>query len=413
MAHASSRINKKELVEEKEKLERQLEDALRRLALAEEERRELTADNEQLRDRARLLERLRQDFSSLNEKLDLLTRLTKEINALNIDRIFEVCVTKIPFLLNARFASIYLYDDARQRLYLKKHSHNRQIERVIDPEKSPGSLTAHVLADNQVRVFENLDLPGALPSGPGPTEGAPASADAPGIFRPYRSLYATASCIVAPLRAGERVLGVLNLADRLDGRPFSRQEDLPLVQHVAELLAISLRNYQLFEQVQRQAKTDSLTKLANHQAFFDELQKEVERADRYGGELTLMLCDIERFKAINVNNGHLAGDWGLEEVAKVLRDNLRTVDTAARYGGDEFGVLLPESDGKEAAIVAERIRDRVEKAAFRYSGREIAVRLSIGLGQYRSKQGASDLLKSAGDALERARQAGGGAIVVV
>jgi diguanylate cyclase (GGDEF)-like protein len=395
-----SRLKKKDLIDEKQRLERVLQETSQRLALAEKERADLASENEHLRERGRLMERVRQEFATLNEKLELLTRLTKEINSLNPDKIFDVCVTKIPFLLNARYASVYVYDDDRKKLYLKKHSHNRPIERVLDLEKDAGSLTAMVLAESRVHVFADLDRqkPGAQPGAPAPA-------------RPYRDLYTTASCIVAPLRAGDKVLGVLNLADRLDGRPFSNEEDLPLVQQAAELLAISLRNYQLFEKVQRQAKTDSLTKLSNHQTFFDELSREVERADRYGGDLTVIMCDIDRFKVINDNHGHLAGDMVLEEVAKVLRENIRNVDTAARYGGDEFAVLLPESTVKSALVVAERIRERVERTQIKMNGNDLQVRVSQGLAQYVKGQGSSELVKAADEALYRAKRTGGGLVV--
>jgi diguanylate cyclase (GGDEF)-like protein len=394
-----NRLRKKELIDQAVKLERLVQETSQRLALAEKERRSLEEENAHLRERGRLVERVRQEFAALNEKLELLTRLTKEINSLNPDKIFDVCVTKIPYLLNARFASVYVYDEDHKKLYLKKHSHNRPIERVIDIEKDRGSLTARVLAESRVQVFPDLD------------RAPPGSVDPRGTFRPYRDLYTTPSCIIAPLRAGEKVLGVLNLADRLDGQPFSVEEDLPLVQQAAELLAIALRNYQLFEKVQRQARTDSLTKLSNHQTFFDELSREVTRADRYGGDLTVIMCDIDRFKVINDNYGHLAGDSVLEEVARIIRDNIRNVDTAARYGGDEFAILLPESNVKSALVVAERIRERVERAGFPFNGADIHVRVSQGLAQYAKGQGSSELVKAADEALYRAKRTGGGLVV--
>jgi diguanylate cyclase (GGDEF)-like protein len=380
-------------LEEKERLERLVEETAQRLTLIEKERLSLLEENEQLRQRSRLMERVRQEFAQLNERLELLTRLTKEINSLNPEKIFDVCVTKIPFLMNARYASVYLFDDERRALHLKKHSHNRPIERVVDPTKEPGSLIARVLAYGKVHVFADLDK----------AEG--------GTPRPYRRQYETSSCIIAPLRAGERVVGVLNLADPLDGRPFSEEEDRPLAEQVAEILAISIRNYKLFEKVQRQARTDSLTKLLNHQAFFDELAREVTRAERYGGALSLIMLDIDRFKLINDNFGHLAGDCILEEVAKILRDNIRTVDSAARYGGDEFALLLPESDARGALRVAERVRERVVRTAFEFEGRKLDVRVSQGLALYAKGQGASELVKAADEALYRAKRAGGGIIV--
>src|SRR5204863_4854288 len=128
------------------RLERQFQEAAQRVTILERERADLVAENERLRERTRLVERVREDLSLVNEKLELLTRLTKEINSLNPDKIFETAVTKIPFIINARYASIYILDEESGKLYLKKHTHDRPIDRVVAIEGEATSLMARVIA---------------------------------------------------------------------------------------------------------------------------------------------------------------------------------------------------------------------------------------------------------------------------
>lgn len=401
----------------KKKLEQLVEEATQKVTLLEQERRDLQEENQKLRDRAKLVERMREDLSQVNEKLEVLGRLTKEISSLNPDKIFETAVTKVPYILNARFASIYVLEEETGKLYLKKHTHGRPIERVIEIEDETRGLMARVVAEGKVHVFPDLDAEIAAAADVADSQAMPAAAppppggsDSQAVDRRYKGLYTTRSCIVAPLRVGGKTFGVLNLADRADGKPFDRDHDGPLVKQAADLLAISIRNWRLFEKLQRQAKTDSLTKLANHQAFFDDLNREVLRAERYGAAVAVIMLDIDAFKLVNDNHGHVAGDFILEEVARALRATVRLVDTAARYGGDEFAVLLPESDLRAAMVVAERLLQRIAQQRFAFDDRELDVKVSIGVAMHHKGESATELVKAADGELYRAKREGGGRI---
>ncbi len=387
-----TRLTKRDLLEEKAALEKTVRDLRQRLLLLEQERSALVRERDQLVERARLLERVRRDLAGLNERLELLAQLTKEINELNPDAIFEACVTKVPYLMRARNASVYLFDADKRRLVLKKHSHDRGIAPVIDIEAQPESLMARAVRLGRVQVFQDLDT--AIHQGRDPLERSP--------VRPHRDRYASSSCIIAPLRAGDEVLGVLNLADRTDGRPFTPDEDLPLANQIAEILAVALRNCQLFQLVQHQARTDSLTQLANRQAFFEALEREVERAMRYGGRLTVAVADIDRFKQVNDSFGHLAGDYVLQETAYILASSVRATDLVARYGGDEFALLFPESGLEAAQVVVERIQNRLREHVFRYQGQALHAEVSIGLAELPDAGStATELLRRADAAMYR------------
>jgi diguanylate cyclase (GGDEF)-like protein/PAS domain S-box-containing protein len=136
---------------------------------------------------------------------------------------------------------------------------------------------------------------------------------------------------------------------------------------------------QLIKSLNHLSTTDSLTGLFNRRALNDMLMHEIDRASRYDADLSLILCDIDRFKVINDTHGHAAGDRALQKVAETLKGALRRTDILGRYGGDEFMVILPETGLEGAKSLAEKIRIAVEGLELEFSG-DWRVRLSVSLG---------------------------------
>ncbi len=140
--------------------------------------------------------------------------------------------------------------------------------------------------------------------------------------------------------------------------------------------------------------TDGLTGLHNSRYFSHQLKAEVDRAARYGHPLSLLLMDLDDFKSYNDRYGHVKGDDALTRVAQITRESLRHSDSAYRYGGEEFTVILPETGVKDAALVAERIRKGIESEEFDIKeGEKATLTASVGVGQYRRKENFMDLLK--------------------
>jgi len=157
------------------------------------------------------------------------------------------------------------------------------------------------------------------------------------------------------------------------------------------------------------ATTDPLTQLFNRRAFLERLNVELDRARRYGHSLSLLVVDVDHFKAINDTAGHLVGDRVLGELGAVLSSTVRAVDVVARYGGEEFVVLLPETTLDGGVAFAERLRELLE--CKRFTGRpELPVQLtvSVGVASYPDSHvhSADDLFARADEALYRAKQAG-------
>lgn len=160
-----------------------------------------------------------------------------------------------------------------------------------------------------------------------------------------------------------------------------------------------------------EARTDPLTKLWNRRAFDEQLAIQVAVAERYGTPCAIVLIDIDELKAVNDRAGHHAGDATLQQLADLLRDSSRAADLVMRIGGDEFALLLPQTDLAGALTVATRIIERVAVPRRETTSGAAAppfdLRVSLGVAAYRRDEPAADLVKRADQALYHAKQTGG------
>lgn len=161
------------------------------------------------------------------------------------------------------------------------------------------------------------------------------------------------------------------------------------------------------EELERLANFDSLTGLHNRRAILHRLDEHIKQVRRYEGELSLIMLDIDYFKKVNDQYGHLIGDEVLENVAVLMQQNVRNTDSVGRYGGEEFIVVLSETDLSSALIVAERLRNAIEAAEMRGSeGNMFGITVSQGVSSYKPGEDKQSLISRADDALYRAKQNG-------
>ncbi|HVF77882.1 MAG TPA: diguanylate cyclase [Solirubrobacteraceae bacterium] len=219
----------------------------------------------------------------------------------------------------------------------------------------------------------------------------------------------SANAIAHPLRGADgrdQVVGVVSVGR--NGRPFT-PSDRELFTYLAGQAARSMENVDLHETAARESVTDDLTGLSNRRAFDDALSSEVERTRRLGGDLGLVLIDLDNFKRVNDTYGHPQGDLVLREVARVLQASSREIDQPARYGGEELAVVLPGTDLEGAYNRAERIREEIERLRIpRLDGTGVLnVTTSCGVASMRGTAADGTALVQAADtALYEAKHSG-------
>ncbi|MEA2059210.1 MAG: diguanylate cyclase [Thermodesulfobacteriota bacterium] len=190
-------------------------------------------------------------------------------------------------------------------------------------------------------------------------------------------------------------------------KPF-RFEELNLrIKRVVREIKLKKKHVELIRELKDFAITDALTNLYNSKYFFENLPKEIERHNRYQHPLSLLMIDIDKFKDYNDSWGHLEGDKVLMKMGEIITSCLRSMDTGYRYGGEEFTVLLPETDLNQALRVGERIRKALsEKRFYPDTGEEVSVTISIGATEFSTHDDLHSFVKRADMAMYRSKNSG-------
>jgi diguanylate cyclase (GGDEF)-like protein len=217
------------------------------------------------------------------------------------------------------------------------------------------------------------------------------------------------SGVGVPMRWNGELRGALSIGF-LDRREVTR-DDLDVLEAIADLAVVACHNAEAYDVVRTAASTDALTGLLNHGAMQVRVREEIARSQRDGQPLCCVLIDLDDFKRVNDELGHLAGDALLRRVADALRAEVRPYDQVARYGGDEFVIVLPGTEERVARAVAERVRERVRTGVPRGAGGAFG-NCSIGVSAWEPSMTADDLLAAADRALLLAKRTGKGRVAV-
>jgi len=208
--------------------------------------------------------------------------------------------------------------------------------------------------------------------------------------------------LALPLVAQGEAIGTLTVFSRSPAEGFPEETALAL-ERLAARAGPALDNAARFVEARKLADVDSLTGLRNRRSFHELLAQEVARANRYQRKLSLIIFDLDNFKQINDRIGHLVGDAVLAETGERVRNVVRSADVPCRVGGDEFGVIMPET----ALIDAEQLANRIARAvAERPFGQGYKLFVSAGVAELRPDDDATELFERADEALYRAKQAG-------
>jgi len=233
--------------------------------------------------------------------------------------------------------------------------------------------------------------------------------------RRNRPRYRTKSFISVPLKLEGRVIGVINVSDKVSGEIFS-EEDLQLLLSFASYASIALERgayYSLSEELKTLSMTDPLTGLFNRRYFLERIFEEVERVKRHSECFTVFILDVDDFKAFNDTYGHVAGDELLKAISRVIRDAVRSMDVVARIGGEEFAVILPHTSKTDSHDIAERIRSDVEACRPDMGRFKRSATVSLGIAEFPSDaDNIDDLIEKADAAMYKAKRSGKNKVVL-
>lgn len=219
-----------------------------------------------------------------------------------------------------------------------------------------------------------------------------------------KTKFDTKSIMCVPIKSKGRVLGVLEVINKAGGESFT-QEDLFVLMKLVDQAALAVERAMLYQKMEELVITDDLTKLFNTRYLNRTIETELSRSKRYRTSVSLIFMDIDFFKDINDNYGHLVGSKVLVEMAQLLMKCLRNIDIVARYGGDEFVLVLPQTTSQDAVVIAERIRKTIEEHVFlKKEGYTLKMTASFGVSSYpdcaKSKE---ELLRLADEAMYRVK----------
>lgn len=211
------------------------------------------------------------------------------------------------------------------------------------------------------------------------------------------------SGMLVPLIYHDRNIGSMFLQDCTTDREWSI-DNTALIGSLADLITVAIEHANLHEEKKRQAVTDGLTGIANRRHFNDSFTKEFERAKRYGNCLSLAIFDLDFLKKINDTYGHNVGDSAIKAIGRILSNSCRAVDVAARFGGEEFCLLLPDTDEEDALNLAERVRNLIYETPIEGPGN---ISASVGVATYPQHANEQDeLFEAADQALYAAKHSG-------
>lgn len=268
---------------------------------------------------------------------------------------------------------------------------------IFDLEKSSGEITA--LYDITKEICKTLELDEVFASFKEQINKYINVSDC-AFLKTGGDLSAYNNYTILPLNIDNSVIGYL-AAD------ITAQEDKDKFNILAQQFLLAAKRTLLYQRVQEMAITDSLTQAVSRRYCLERFNEEVERSGKFGYNFSFLIVDIDHFKDYNDRYGHLVGDAILREASKAVKENIRQIDLIGRYGGDEFAVILTETDKEEAKFAAERIRQAVENKRIKVYDEDLKATISIGVSTFPlDGRNTQELIEKADSALYQAKQAG-------
>jgi diguanylate cyclase (GGDEF)-like protein len=304
---------------------------------------------------------LHRELRDTAQRLTILTDIVQTANSiLEPRKVIELIMAKIQTLIPSEAWSMLMVDEERQELTFELALGEKGQDVATFRVKMGEGIAGWVAQTGKPAIVNNVGRD-------------------PRFARRFDSQtqFRTRSILCAPLISRGRTIGVVQVINRLGG-PFTRA-DLKILLNLVKPCAIAIENAMLFQRAEQLTITDDLTKLFNSRYLNLYLTREIKRSKRNGAPISVIFLDLDGFKGVNDQYGHLAGSRTLTEVGTILSLSVRETDTIARYGGDEFVVVLPETPPPGALVIAERIRKSIESHVF-LQAQGLVARLSASFG---------------------------------
>ncbi len=301
-----------------------------------------------------------------NKELETLVQIGKTLTStLDPEKLSSVIIEKGNLLLNSRSWSLLLVDEENYELVF-----DVVVSEVADDLRGTRISMGHGIAG---WVAENRK----------PVLAQDVTKDPRFSGATDRQVgFETNSLVCVPVQIQDELIGVMQLINGPDDEPFT-ENDLTLLSTIADYIAIGISNANNFSRVRELVITDDLTGLYNARYFDELLEKELSRAQRFNASLSLVFIDLDYFKLVNDNHGHLIGSKMLSEIGQLFKNRIRNVDYGARYGGDEFVLILPQTDKQGAYELVCSLRDMVRGYVLTTeSGARVSVTASFGISNY-------------------------------
>ena len=311
--------------------------------------------------------------------------LHKAISLLSLEQISSVLIDRLPSVFSIDYFTLFLYDQDKRKLNLMCHNHPEIESSFSIPLSSSPIMEAAVLRGQYIREQDFS------------TSSYYRGADNPLFKKGY--------FVSIPLMIEKEIVGVLNINDV--GQDSFDVGDLDFILKLSEFIAMSISNAVLYEQTNKLAVTDGLTGISNRPSMEKSLRIEFERSKRYNSPLSFIILDVDHFKDVNDTYGHQKGDEILIAFASLLKKACRANDIAGRYGGEEFVMVLPQSNAQGAFKIAERVREEMMKISFTGNESNFAVTVSCGVAEFnKDYESINKLIAAVDQALYEAKNGG-------
>lgn len=315
--------------------------------------------------------RLYINLEMANKELSALYEVAKNLGAdLDLSTTLGLILSETKRVVNYHTGIIYLWEEEENVLIPTaiRSPFADQLKNIFYPLGE--GLVGHVAKNNKPEVIYDSKKDSDLRK-------------MPGINQFLRSL------MVIPLMMDNKLIGVVAVGKK---EPYAfGPKQLQILSSLGGQAAVAMANAILYKKIEKLAITDGLTKVYNHRCFYKRIEEEAERFRRYNTTYSLIMLDLDFFKKFNDKYGHRAGDMALLTVAQVLKENTRTIDVVSRYGGEEFAIVLPETDSSGAKMVAERIRRSIHDKFFPISDDQPPVHVTVSIGVANCPQDAINI----------------------